>query len=77
MYCPRCAGIFFGVSLKRTWVTTQIFINHKMGSIMNQAALKKYAMTGITVLAVLLVFNSIAKRVPAVAKVRDTVNSGL
>ena len=41
------------------------------------ANVKKYAMTGLTVLAVLLVFNTIAKRVPAVAAVKAKVDGGL
>ena len=49
----------------------------QQGSIMDSATLKKYAITGATVLAVLLVFNSIAKRVPAVAKAKAVVDGGL
>lgn len=41
------------------------------------ADVKKYAITGLTVLAVLLVFNTIAKRVPAVAAVKAKVDGGL
>lgn len=43
---------------------------------MGAADLKKYAMTGVTILVVLMVFNSIAKRVPAVAAVKAKVDNG-
>jgi hypothetical protein len=55
-----------------------VFISNKFkGSTMNQASIKKYAMTGLTVLAVLVVFNTIAKRVPALATVKSAVDNGL
>lgn len=44
---------------------------------MNEASIKKFAMTGLTVLAVLLVVNTIAKHVPAVAAVKAKVDAGL
>lgn len=40
------------------------------------ADIKKYAVMGVTILAVLLVFNTIAKRVPAVAAMKAKVDNG-
>lgn len=42
-----------------------------------EAKAKKYVKIGAGVLLTLLVVNTLAKRVPAVAKVKDTVESGL
>lgn len=44
---------------------------------MGTADLKKYAITAATVLVVLLVFNSVAKRIPAVAAVKAKVDAGI
>lgn len=42
-----------------------------------EAKVKKYGKLAFSVLAVLLVVNTVAKRVPVVAQIKDTVDNGL
>lgn len=42
-----------------------------------EAKMKKYGTLALTTLAIMLVFNTVAKRVPIVAQVKNTVDNGL
>jgi hypothetical protein len=44
---------------------------------LNMSTAKHVAITGATVLVFMLVFNSIAKRVPAVAQIKAKVDGGV